>query len=470
MAHDSAGGTPSEQQRLDAAVRGLDRRFPAMSARRVATWAQVGVFALLAAGAGLAFAEAPDAAGAAARFAAVFLFGAAIVLRLFAAGATLAGDDAPGPGWQEALPVITILCPLHREAASVPALIAALSRIDYPAHLLDVKLVVEADDAETRAALRAVALPPAFEIVAVPAGGPRTKPKALNYALATARGAFVSVYDAEDAPHPRQLRAALDAFARGGARLGAVQAPLLIDNGKASWIASQFAAEYAIQFRGIVPLLARMNAPLPLGGASNHFRRAALDDAGGWDPYNVTEDADLAYRLARRGWRIGAIAPPTWEEAPAQLRPWLRQRTRWIKGHLQTWLVLMRNPVRTAREMGLRGFLWMQLVLGGGLAAAYAHAPLLGWLLTAAVAPDIARIAAMDWILVITGYATAVLAALFAAALERNPRLALSALTMPFYWPLASLAALAATVEILVRPHYWAKTDHGLTARETPAA
>jgi cellulose synthase/poly-beta-1,6-N-acetylglucosamine synthase-like glycosyltransferase len=215
-------------------------------------------------------------------------------------------------------------------------------------------------------------------------------------------------------------------------------------------------------------LLARVRAPLPLGGAGNHFRRAALEDAGAWDPFNVTEDADLGYRLARRGWRIDVVASPTWEEAPAQLGPWLRQRTRWIKGHLQTWLVLMRNPAATARDLGLRGFFWMQLVLGGGLAAALAHLPLLLWLAAAGIFPSVARIGPADWVLVISGYAASALAALFAAALERNARLALSALTMPFYWPLATLAALSALVEIVVRPHYWAKTDHGLTARDTP--
>jgi cellulose synthase/poly-beta-1,6-N-acetylglucosamine synthase-like glycosyltransferase len=415
-----------------------------------------------------AFALAPAAAFAAARFVWFAAFGAAVVLRLFAAAATMMRDRPRTPGWQDDLPVYTLLCPLHREAAVAPRLVAALARLDYPTDRRDVKLIIEADDHETRAALDAIDLPAGFSVVETPPAAPRTKPKALNYALAAARGDFIAVYDAEDYPHPRQIRAALDAFAHD-ARLGAVQAPLLVDNAASSWIASQFAAEYAVQFLGILPLLAHIGAPLPLGGASNHFRRAALDDAGGWDPFNVTEDADLAYRLARRGWRLGVIDPPTWEEAPARFGPWFRQRTRWIKGHLQTWLVLMRNPFRTARDLGFGGFLWMQLVLGGGLLAALAHLPLLAWLLMAAVAPNIARVTPLDWVLVIAGYVVAALAAAFAAALERNPRLALSVLTMPFYWPLATLAAAVASLEILVRPHYWAKTEHGLTTRETPS-
>ena len=388
-------------------------------------------------------------------------------LRLFAAAASMMLNDRPRGAWRGELPIYTILCPLYREAASVPALVRGLTRLNYPIDKLDVKLIVEADDGATLSAAMALGPPPGVEIVIVPVAQPRTKPKALNYALTQARGTFVAVYDAEDAPHPAQLRAALDAFA-DDARLGAVQAPQLIDNAETSWIASQFAAEYAIQFRGLLPLLAHLGAPFPLGGASNHFRRAALENVGGWDPFNVTEDADLAYRLARFGWRLGVIAPPTWEEAPARLGPWVKQRTRWIKGHIQTWLVLMRNPIRTARDLGLGGFLWMQLVLGGGLVAACAHAPLLVLLLASALLPGVVTVPAMDWMLVIFGYATASLGALFAAALERDRRLALSALTMPLYWPLASIAALMAVVEILVRPHYWAKTDHGRTPRNTP--
>ena len=459
--------TPDDAD-LERARFGLFQRTPALSARRVFHAPQILALVALAVLLWRGLGRAPDAVWATAHGIALGLFACAVGLRLFAAAASMMPRPAPATRWTGELPVYTILCPLYREAPSAAALVAALRRLDYPADKLDVKLIVETDDGATLSALTALNLPPGFTIVIVPAAAPRTKPKALNYALTRAGGAFVAVYDAEDAPHRDQLRAALDAFARDD-RLGALQAPLLIDNASASWIASQFAAEYSIQFRGLLPLLAHLRAPFPLGGASNHFRRAALDDAGGWDPFNVTEDADLAYRLARSGWRLDVIAPPTWEEAPARLGPWLKQRTRWIKGHLQTWLVLMRNPWRTVRELGIGGFLWMQLVLGGGLVAAFAHAPLLALLLAAALLPGVVDVPPLDWALVIFGYATASLGALFAAALERDRRLALSALTMPFYWPLSTVAALTALVEILLRPHYWAKTDHGRTPRNTPA-
>jgi glycosyltransferase XagB len=453
---------------LDEATFGLWRARKHLSARHVLTFGQIIAGAALVAGAVWLARENLALFWLSLRAVAWVAFTAAIVLRLLAAGASLALPEPPTERWTAPLPVYTVLCPLLHEAASVPGLITALRRLDYPTDRLDVKIIIEADDAETATALENTDLPANFEIVRVPAAAPRTKPKALNYALARAHGTFVAVYDAEDVPDPQQLRAALDAFASGGARLGAVQAPLLIDNGGASWLASQFAAEYAIQFRGIVPLLAHLGAPPPLGGTSNHFRREAIVDAGGWDPFNVTEDADLGYRLARSSWRIGAIAPPTWEEAPDRLGPWIRQRSRWIKGHIQTWLVLMRDPLRTVREMGLGAFLSMQVVLGGGLLAAMAHMPLLGALIFAIFAPGF-EISAADWTLVISGYATATLAALFAAAVQRDRRLVVAALTMPFYWPLSSLAALPAVFDLFFRTHYWAKTDHGHTPRNTPA-
>ena len=182
------------------------------------------------------------------------------------------------------------------------------------------------------------------------------------------------------------------------------------------------------------------------------------------DTYNVTEDADLGYRLARDGYRVDVIGPPTYEEAPVTFNAWLNQRTRWIKGHLQTWLVLMRNPFRTAREMGFLAFASMQLVFATGLLAAFAHGPLAFILLTALLTPyDLLTPA--DLILAIAGYCVAIFASLTACALSNSISHARAALTMPLYWPLASIAAYRALFELIFRPHYWAKTKHGVSAR-----
>ncbi len=447
---------------LDTARFGFHRAFPRRSAKRVFHITQVLGFAALAAALVWAATNAPALTFDVLHYAALALFAAAILFRLIAASSLqLELSRLASP---ERWPIYTILCPLYREANVTPDLVAALDTIDYPREALDVKLLVEGDDVDTLAAALAVTGASHIEVVIVPAAAPRTKPKALNAGLARAHGEFVAVYDAEDRPHPQQLRAALAAFEDGGEQLACVQAPLSIDNPDASWIARQFAAEYAIQFREILPLLARLGLPLPLGGSSNHFRTEALRAVGGWDSYNVTEDADLGYRLARDGWRATVIGPPTWEEAPITLRAWLNQRTRWIKGHLQTWLILMRNPARTAREMGLGAFATMQLMLGGGLLAAFVHGPLAFIVLTAAL--SFYNLTPVDFVLALAGYCVAVFAALSACALSNSLSHARAALTMPLYWPLSSLAAYRALFELIFRPHHWSKTQHGVSVRK----
>ncbi|MBL8551565.1 MAG: glycosyltransferase [Hyphomonadaceae bacterium] len=451
-------------QALHEARFSLAEREPDLSARRTITWPQLIAGALLVAALGWATWAAPALVRQTAYFVGVGMFALVILIRVFAAAASLAPPRHAPMRWTGAAPIYTILCPLFKEARVAEALVASLSALDYPHDRLDVKLVLEEDDTETIAAIMRMGLPPPFSLCIVPSAKPQTKPKALNYALSKARGEFIVVYDAEDAPDPNQLWAALDAFAADPS-LACVQAPLRIDNARARWISSQFAAEYAIQFDAILPLLTRIGLPVPLGGTSNHFRTDVLRRLGAWDPFNVTEDADLGYRLAREGWRTGMIAPPTWEEAPVSIGAWLKQRTRWIKGHMQTWLVLMRTPFRTARQMGLAPFLSIQFVLLAGIVAAFAHGPLAIALLAALLSPE-ALLSPYDLALAVAGYCTAIYGALAAAAATRDLSLAGAALTMPLYWPLSTIAALRALIELIVRPHHWAKTEHGVSHRQ----
>lgn len=451
---------------LEAARLGFHRAYPHRSAKRAIYITQWIAFAAMAAGFVWAARADPDLTWTIVYYAALALFGVAIAWRVIAASnlkPVLWRLSSPAQ-W----PTYTILCPLYREANVVADLVIALRRLDYPESALQVILLVEGDDPETINAALAAATAPHIEVLIVPPAAPRTKPKALNAGLARARGEYLVVYDAEDRPHAQQLRAALAAFEDGGERLACVQAPLEIDNPEESWISRQFAAEYAIQFREMLPTLARMGLPLPLGGSSNHFRTEALRQSGGWDPFNVTEDADLGYRLARDGCSSGVIGPPTWEEAPITLGAWLNQRTRWIKGHMQTWLVLMRDPIRAARDMGMGGFLSMQLMLGGGIVAAFAHGPLAFIVLVAALSHY--NLGALDFILALTGYIVAMLAALTACALSNTLSHARAAFTMPFYWPLASIAAWRAGYEILAKPHHWSKTRHGVSPRPASTA
>jgi glycosyltransferase XagB len=337
---------------------------------------------------------------------------------------------------------------------------------DYPPEKLDIKLVLEPDDRETRDAIRRLQLGPPFEIVVAPNRGPRTKPKALNAALPLVRGAFVAVFDAEDRPEPDQLRLALEAFVANDERLACVQARLTIDNTTDTWLTRVFTAEYAGLFDVFLPGLAAWRLPLPLGGSSNHFRTSTLRRIGAWDPYNVTEDADLGMRLARFGFRTAIIPSTTYEEAPGHFGPWLRQRTRWFKGWLQTWLVHMRSPLRLLRDLGVPGFAVFQLLVGGTVLAALVHAVFAARLIWALAAPNDNAMAQVllgfDAITLMSGYLISAALGLIGLARRRLLSCAWVMLFMPVYWLLLSLAAWRALFHLVRDPYRWEKTEHGL--------
>jgi cellulose synthase/poly-beta-1,6-N-acetylglucosamine synthase-like glycosyltransferase len=369
------------------------------------------------------------------------------------------------------LPVYTIIVALYHEAHSVEVLIRALRKLDYPPEKLQIILATEPDDTETIAALARLELDAPFEIITAPENGPRTKPKALNAALAFARGTLTVVYDAEDRPEPDQLRRAIEMFLIEKKDVACVQARLTIDNTSDSWLASIFTAEYAAQFDLFLPGLAALRLPVPLGGSSNHFPTAVLRQIGAWDSYNVTEDADLGMRLARFGYRSAMIHSTTYEEAPARFGAWLRQRTRWFKGWMQTWAVHMRDPRRLLRELGLAGFLTFQLVVGGNVLAALIHPLVLVSLAYALVAgiPILPTGASADsmlkwifWITLAAGYLTTILLGLRGLA-HRGLLSAAWALAFVWvHWLLLSLAAWRALYQLVRNPHGWEKTEHGL--------
>lgn len=383
------------------------------------------------------------------------IFGLIVTMRITAALWSQLPRSTPTDPPAHDLPSIAYLVALKDEAAVMGQLIHAISQLDYPRHKLEVKLLIEADDHRTIAAAIAADKPHWFEIIPVPPGHPRTKPKALNYGRTFTEADIIAVLDAEDLPSPDQPRAAAAAFRRGGRDLAVVQAPLMIDNGSDGWLARQFEVEYAIHFGLWLPFMAHLGAPLPLGGTSNYFSTKWLEKAGGWDAWNVTEDADIGLRLARLGGRSTMIAPSTREEAPARLQPWFRQRRRWMKGHLQTWLTLMRQPIKAARGMGVMQFAITQLTFGGALLASIMHVPLYLF-----IAYSAATLSFETWHAVLfgTGYASVVAAAFFARARHAN---FWTLVTVPAYWALLSFAMLRALVDIKYDPHYWAKTPHG---------
>ena len=363
------------------------------------------------------------------------------------------------------LPVYSILVPLYREAEMAQQIVAALKALSYPRARLEAILVVEADDHATRKALYAARPPRWMRIMTAPDGQPRTKPRACNLALAQAKGDLVVVYDAEDRPHPNQLLEAAKAFAEGGPRLGCLQAPLRIPNCK-GFFARQFALDYAVQFETLLPALVRAGRPIPLGGTSNHLRSDVLRALGGWDPYNVTEDADLGFRLAYNGYRTALLRLPTYETPTRCFRAWLPQRARWLKGYLQTLLVWTRAPGRLNLQDQI--ILWM--TLGLSVLSALIHAPLMVWLLVQtalAVSGHPVTSWALDLAVLMLGWsATGV--AMWAGARRTGFAVRPADLLLSLaYWPLASLAASKAITQLILRPFHWDKTPHQPEALRT---
>ena len=362
------------------------------------------------------------------------------------------------------LPTYTVLVPLFHEARMIPQLMSGLEQLRYPRRKLDIVLITEVIDPFTTQAIKDALRPP-FRHIIVPKGTPQTKPRALNYALERSSSEFVTIYDAEDRPHPDQLLAAISAF-RARPDWAAVQAPLEYFNHDDNWLTRQFTLEYAALFHVWVPFLVRLNLPFPLGGTSNHMRRDALEAVGGWDAHNVTEDADLSFRLAAHGYNIGYIHPPTQEEAVSIIDDWKLQRARWIKGYIQTWNVHMKQPSPGGLS-GVFRFFTLNITLGITLLSIMFYTPvviglplilfMLWWV-------DVPQAMSITYGLTfLFSISAGCLIGLVGAHRSGKSELIRSVWTMPIYGLLLFGPALRAIRELKSRRFHWHKTRHGVS-------
>ncbi len=368
------------------------------------------------------------------------------------------------------LPVYTLLIPVFNEAGVLPELMKSLTHLDYPSTKLDIKILLEAEDKETIQSFYDLKLPPHFRATIVPGSLPKTKPKACNYGLIHARGEYVVIFDAEDRPDPDQLKKAVVAFRKSNPNVVCIQAKLNYYNRRQNLLTQWFTSEYSMWFDLFLPGLDASDAPIPLGGTSNHFKRRALVEVGAWDPHNVTEDADLGMRLYKRGFHTRTIDSTTYEEANSRLNNWLRQRSRWIKGYVQTWLVHMRNPAKLLKEVGFKGFISFQFVTGGTFFAALVN-PILWTITTVWYLTKWAFIQETFPVLIFYLSSISLYLGNFlftymnvAGAMRRkhydNVRFALLS---PIYWGLMSIGAWKGFLQLITKPHYWEKTIHGFS-------
>lgn len=386
---------------------------------------------------------------------------------------------------ERTLPIYSILVPMYKESNVIPYLIEHLDKLDYPKHKLDIRLLIEEDDIEAKEVLTSMNLPHYYTTIVVPHSLPKTKPKACNYGLINARGEYVVIYDAEDRPEPDQLKKVHLSFQRSSDSCCCIQAKLNYYNSEQNILTRWFTQEYSMWFDLLLPGLMQMNVPIPLGGTSNHFKTEGLKKLCAWDPYNVTEDADLGIRLYVGRYSTVIVDSRTWEEANSKTGNWIRQRSRWIKGYMQTWLVHMRFPLRLWSQVRTRGILGIQAIV--------------------LATPLLPLINPILWVLVFLWYTThhQIIPLLFpgpiyylAAAelvignflfvfsnvvgtywvtseLHAKKNYALSfrlvkyALLTPIYWMMMSIAAYKAAWQLATKPFYWEKTDHGLTDSES---
>lgn len=368
------------------------------------------------------------------------------------------------------LPIYTILVPMYKEPEVLPILVNALRNLDYPQSRLDIKLVLEADDIETIDAAKHMGLESIFEIIRVPPSMPRTKPKACNYALQFARGELLTIYDAEDKPEPDQLKRVIAAFRKSPNNVACIQARLNYYNADENWLTRMFTLEYTLWFDFYLPALEYLRIPIPLGGTSNHFLIDVLRDVQAWDPYNVTEDADLGVRLTQLDWRVGVVNSTTFEEANVSILNWIRQRSRWLKGYMQTYLVHMRNPIKFYKMTGGPGFWGFQFFVGGTvltpLLVPFTLIPYVVWLCTRTTMLDELFppfVMYMNLFTLLIGNGFFIYLTLLASFKRRYYRLAPYALTVPAYWILQTIAAFKGLWQLISKPFYWEKTTHGIS-------
>lgn len=388
----------------------------------------------------------------------------------------------------EELPIYTLLVPLYQEQKMLPHILSNIAKIDYPWDKLDVKILMEEEDEETLEKARKLGLfgnieeiispmteeeyrrfLSIFHPVVVPKAELRTKPRACNYGLKRARGEYVVIYDAEDLPDRDQLKKVVVAFRRLGPEYACIQCLLNFYNPRRNSLTRWFSIEYSYYYDYYIQGLDKIEAPIPLGGTSNHFRIITLRELGAWDPFNVTEDADLGMRIARKKYKTGVLNSHTYEEAVTNIRSWIKQRSRWVKGFVVTWLVTMRHPVRVYQDIGLKNFVIFQIGFGGNFFLPLMNLVLWGVLLAGFIIPEFISKWFDFWPFALIAVFNLLVGNLFFMLMmflstwkEKQNDLLIYVIISPIYWVFMSIGAWKGFLQLVEgKPYKWEKTAHG---------
>jgi glycosyltransferase XagB len=458
----------------DISIRGLIQKNPAQSASTTFSGGQLIFFAVLLSGLVTWFYFNESSLILVAIFATQFFYLGSLVFKLGASLVGLATYSKSNSNAQintleeNELPVYTVLLPVYKEPKVVGALIRSLKELDYPEDKLDIILLLEENDKDTLEAAKREKPPVSWRFLILPDSVPKTKPKALNYGLQFARGEYLTIYDAEDVPDPDQLKKAVVALRQHPDYI-CYQAALNYFNEKENILTRLFTIEYSGWFDCMLPGLFRTKLPIPLGGTSNHFDVRKLREIGAWDPYNVTEDADLGIRASVAGYKVGVIDSTTYEEAASNVNNWIRQRSRWVKGFMLTFLVHNRHPLQALKSMGLKRWLAYNLLIGG-TPATFLLNPIMWALFIYSLFAPVDHLVVPPLLFyvstfnLVVGNTLAVMIGMAGVLPRKKYYLLGYALLIPFYWVLQSIASYKALWQLITRPHYWEKTEHGISS------
>jgi glycosyltransferase XagB len=266
-----------------------------------------------------------------------------------------------------------VMLPARHEERVIQSTLERVVAANYPSSLIQIFVICSWDDAGTiaRAEEKIEDLRnrgrEGIELVVFQTG-PINKPHALNSALPHASHDVVTVFDAEDDVHPDIFNVVNTVMLEEPVHV--IQAGVQLMNYRSRWYSTLNVLEYFFWFKSCLHYYARFGST-PLGGNTVFFDRETLLGVGGWDENNLTEDADIGIRLSTRGESIRVVYDDryvTREETPPTLGHFIRQRTRWSQGFMQTlakgdW---RRMPTRAQRWLAVYtlAFPLAQAVLG----------------------------------------------------------------------------------------------------------